>query len=201
MTLLPSYMSEIWKCYEQMGREDLASIDPTLVNASPELCHVNMLPFLAWECDVDISGLSEATARKVIRAAFDAMQYAGTAKALKGPVEALSDSVKVVEWFEYAGNPYNFRVEIDASESGLSSELITKLEKTAAKQKNVRSVLESIKISMLSRSTMSYAATAQSGESTTIYPYFPEPIEVTTPQYMGAAYHTVDTTVIYPQGA
>lgn len=201
MTLLPPYMSDAWKCYETMAREDRLSVDPSLVNASAELCHVSLLPFLAWEADVDISGISEAVSRKVIRAAFDAMKYAGTARALIGPVEALSDTVDVVEWFDYAGTPYHFRVEIDASETGLSSELITKLEKTAAKQKNVRSVLESIKISMLSRATMNHAASVQSGESATVYPYFPEPVEVSAPQYMGVAYHAVDTTIIYPQGA
>jgi phage tail P2-like protein len=172
-----------------------------LINASPELCHVSLLPFLAWEADVDVSGISQAMSRKVIRAAFDTMKYAGTARALIGPVEALSDTVKVVEWFEYAGEPFNFRVEINASESGLSSALITKLEKTCAKQKNARSVLENIKISMLSRATMTHAATLQSGEIATVYPYFPEPIEISMVQYLGASYHTVDTTTIYPQGA
>jgi phage tail P2-like protein len=201
MSLLPAYMGDAWKCYETMSREDRSLIDPTLINASPELCHVSLLPFLAWEADVDVSGISQAMSRKVIRAAFDTMKYAGTARALIGPVEALSDTVKVVEWFEYAGEPFNFRVEINASESGLSSALITKLEKTCAKQKNARSVLENIKISMLSRATMTHAATLQSGEIATVYPYFPEPIEISMVQYLGASYHTVDTTTIYPQGA
>jgi len=201
MSLLPAYMSELWRCYEQMSREDLQSLDVSLINSSPESCHSAILPFLAWECDTDISGLNEATARAVIRAAFDAMQYAATAKALIGPVEALSDSVKVVEWFEYGGDAYNFRVEIDSSQSGLSSELITKLENTAKKQKNVRSVLESIKISMLSRGEMNSLTAVTSGESAVVYPYFPDPIEVSAAQVMGAAYHDVDTTIIYPQGA
>ncbi len=201
MSLLPAYMSELWRCYEQMSREDLQSFDVGLVSSSPESCHSSILPFLAWECDTDISGLDEATARAVIRAAFDAMQYGGTAKALIGPVEALSESVKVVEWFEYGGDAYNFRVEIDSSQSGLSYELITKLENTAHKQKNVRSRLESIKISMLSRGEMNNLTAVTSGESAVVYPYFPDPIEVSAAQVMGAAYHDVDTTIIYPQGA
>lgn len=201
MSNLPSYMSDAWRCYEQMSSEDLALIDPTLINASPELCHVSLLPFLAWECDTDIFGLDTATARKVIRAAFDAMKYAGTIQSIKGPIEALSDTAKVTEWFEYEGEPYHFMVEINASQSGLSSELITKLENTAIKKKNVRSVLESIKISMLSRAKVNNATTIQSGEMGTVYPYFPEPIVVAALQYAGVAYHAVDTTVIYPQGA
>lgn len=198
MSLLPAYMSEAWKSYEQMANEDRALIDPNLVSASPETCHKNLLPFLAWESDADISGLNETTARKVIRAAFDAQQYAGTAKALIGTVEALSDVVEVKEWFEYGGPAYNFRVEIDASQNGLSSELIKALEKTAAKNKNVRSVLDSIKISMSSRATMSHALTCQSGESVLILPYFPDPIEDHFYQFSAAALHAVETTIIYP---
>jgi len=201
MSLLPAYMSELWRCYEQMSREDLQSFDVGLVSTSPESCHSSILPFLAWECDTDISGLDEATARAVIRAAFDAMQYGGTAKALIGPVEALSESVKVVEWFEYGGDAYNFRVEIDSSQSGLSSELITKLENTAHKQKNVRSHLESIKISMLSRGEMNNLTAVVSGESAVVYPYFPDPIVMSVSEYVGISYQDSDTTIIYPQGA
>ncbi len=201
MSLLPAYMSEPWKAYEVMSFEDRANMSLALLKASPELCATAVLPFLAWEVDVDISGLSEAISRKAIRAAYDAMKYAGTARALIGPVEALSSTVDVVEWFDYAGLPFHFRVEINASEEGLSSALITKLEQTAMKQKNARSVLENIKISMLSRATMCHAASVQSGENGTVYPYFPGPILISTVQYLAAAHHAVETTIIYPQGA
>ena len=173
-------------------------MDTTLVSASAQTCHRNLLPFLAWEYDVDISGLNERTSRKVLRAAFESQQYAGTAKALISTVEALSDTVEVKEWFEYAGSPYNFRVEIDASENGLSSQLITALEKTAAKNKNVRSVLDSIKISMTSRGTITHALTCQSGENVVVLPYFPNPIEDHLYQFNAAALHAVETTKIYP---
>lgn len=198
MSLLPAYMSESFKSYEQMANEDRSLMDHSLVSASPESCHKNLLPFLAWESDADISGLDETTSRKVIRAAFDAQQYAGTAKALIGTVEALSDVVEVKEWFEYGGPAYNFRVEINASQNGLSSNLIQALEKTAAKNKNVRSVLDSIKISMLSTSTMHHALTCQSGESVLILPYSPNPIEEYFYQFSAAALHAVETTIIYP---
>jgi phage tail P2-like protein len=201
MSLLPAYMSELWKCLEFVTQEELASISASLVSTQPEYCDADVLPFLAWECDADISGLDERVARDVIRAAFDAMQYAGTAQALIGHVEALSDSVKVFEWFEYAGEPYSFKVEIDSSQSGIGSELIVKLENTAKKQKNVRSILESIKISMLSKGDMHHLVSTTSGESSVVYPYFPDPIKMSAFEYTGVSYHTSDTTTIYPQGA
>lgn len=201
MSLLPAYMSDLWRCYEQMSSEDRQSINVGLVSTDPFLCHNSVLPFLAWECDVDVSGLDEQTARGVIQAAINAMQYAGTVKALVGPLTALSEYAKVREWFEYGGTEYNFIVEIDSSQRGLSNTLVSKLENTAYKQKNVRSNLESIKINMLSKGEMNHLLSSTSGESTTVYPYFPDPIETSAVQYIGAAYHDVDTTTIYPQGA
>ena len=201
MSLLPSYMDEIWRCFEDACHESFGFIDVALVSTDPQKCSSRVLPFLAWECDVDISGVDETTARSVIRAAFDAMQYAGTIKALRGPVEALSDNAKVTEWFEYGGSSYNFKVEIDSSQRGLSEILIQKLENTAIRQKNVRSHLESIKINMLSRCNMNNLLSTTSGESCAVYPYFPEPIEMRVSENVGSAYHDVDTTIIYPKGA
>ena len=199
MSLLPAYMSDLWRCYEEMRSESLGLIDVSLVSTDPESCHSAVLPFLAWECDVDISGVSQERARLMIRAAFDAMQYAGTIKALRAPVEALSESVKVSEWFEYDGDAFNFIVEVDSSQQGLSAELIEKIEKTAQKQKNVRSNIESIKINMFSMCDMHHLLSTTSGESGVIYPYFPQPIELVAFEQIGAAMHNVDTTVIYPQ--
>jgi len=150
MSLLPAYMSELWRCYEQMSREDLQSFDVRFVSVEPESCHKSVFPFLAWECDADISAIDEATARAVIRATFDAMQYAGTAKALIANVEALSDSVKVYEWFEYGGAPYHFKVEVIASDTKRSfgSDLFERLKNSIKKFKNVRSVSDDITMNL-----------------------------------------------------
>lgn len=146
MSILPSYMGEIWKCYEQMHREDLALIEPSLVNASPELCHKDLLPFLAWECDIDISGLGEASARKVIRAAFNAMQYAGTVKSIIDVVEGFTPDARVEEWFDYAGAEFHFRVLIESLGTAYSAADLAWLESNVNKRKNVRSVLDSIQV-------------------------------------------------------
>lgn len=201
MSLLPSYMSELWQCLEELTLEDMRFIDPSLVSTDPLTCHEAVLPFLAWEVGVNISGVDTHTQREVINAAMRSLLYAGTAFSLKNNVESLSDTVDVKEWFEYGGGSYNFIVEVDSSQKGLSSELVSKIESFAYKYKNARSVLESIKINLTSNGEMTHLLSATSGESTVVYPYFPEPIEVMAQQVIGAALHDVDTTIIYPQGA
>lgn len=150
MSLLPSYMDEIWRCFEDACHESFGFIDVALVSTDPQKCSSRVLPFLAWECDVDISGVDETTARSVIRAAFDAMQYAGTIKALRGPVEALSDNAKVTEWFHYDGEPYHFKVDIAALNMNrrFSAELFANLKKYIDIYKNVRSVLDEYSVKL-----------------------------------------------------
>lgn len=148
MSILPSYMSEAWRCYEQMSREDLSVIDPTLVNVSPEFCDKKVLTFLALECGVNISGISEIVSRIVIRACINSMHYAGTTKALSQRVEALSDTAKVVEWFDYEGEPYHFKIDIAISDMSvrMSAALFNKLNKEIIIYKNVRSTLDELNI-------------------------------------------------------
>jgi phage tail P2-like protein len=146
MSLLPAYMSDAWKCYETMAREDRASLDPTLISADPETCHLDILPFLAWEADIDISGLSTTAKRGVIAAAFKSARYAGTAQSIVDIVDGFAADATVEEWFDYAGTAFHFRVLINAIGIVYSAEDLAWLEATVNKRKNVRSVLDSIEV-------------------------------------------------------
>ena len=202
MSLLPAYMSDAWKCYEQMSGEDRASIDPALVNVSPELCHASVLPLLAWESNIDISGLAEATMRQVIRAEINSMQYAGTPGALLSHIEALDLPSGIDEWFEYTGDPYHFKVNLFAVNNPISKETIQKCEKYISRYKNVRSKQEALIIHLASQEKIHFAATIQSGESITVFPKEPTDIEaVVSLPYVGSGVYTIETTTIYPQGA
>lgn len=202
MSILPAYMNEVWKCYEQMANEDRLVFDPILVNVSPEFCDTSVLPFLAWECDVDISGFNDVTARKMIRAAINAMQYAGTVSAVVNTIEAISDEARVTEWMDYGGQPYHFKVDIDVVDIGVDEEMILRLEKTALKQKNVRSVLEAVKVNLTTYANTKMAAAIQVGEIATLYPYQLTQIEfIHATQKIGSMMQSVETLYIYPKGA
>lgn len=146
MSLLPAYMHEAWKSYEQMAKEDRLLIDPSLINASPDSCHAALLPFLAWETGIGISGLTEGVKRSVIAAAFKSSRYAGTAQSVVDIVEGFTAAATVEEWFEYSGLPFHFRVLIESIGQAYSAEDLAWLETAVNKRKNVRSVLESIQV-------------------------------------------------------
>ena len=148
MSLLPAYMSTVWRVLEQLEREDMHNIDPTLVSTDPLTCHEAVLPFLAWECGVEISNLDEKTARGVIQAGIEAMVHAGSVASLKNQTGALLDNSEVKEWFEYGGEAYHFKVDVTISDmhKRFSEALFDKAKKSITHTKNVRSVLDEIDV-------------------------------------------------------
>lgn len=149
MSLLPAYMNELFRAYEEMRRLDLISIDPSLISTDPKTCHKSLLPYLAWEADVNIDGFSEDIQRGLIDGAFRALQYAGT----KGAIESALDSfvsVNVIEWLiDSSLVPYTFKLELSANNIELTPKIIDRITKIATKRKNARSTLEEISVSYL----------------------------------------------------
>jgi len=149
MSVLPAYMSELFRAYEEMRSVDRVAIDSSLIGTDPKKCHKSVLPFLAWEADVNIDGFSEDIQRKLIDGAFKALQYAGTRGALESAFEGVVD-VNVIEWFDYTSlNPYHFKLDLSANNIELTPKTADRIEKIALKRKNVRSVLDEISVSYL----------------------------------------------------
>jgi len=147
MSLLPAYMSELWKCYEEMRSADMLALDPSLVSTDPFTCHISVLPFLAWEVDVAIDGFSEEIQRGLIDGAFRSLKYAGTKAAIKNALNAIVD-VDVVEWFSDAAEPYTFKLDISVSKDiEITSNVAKRIEAIANKRKNVRSQMSEMLLS------------------------------------------------------
>jgi len=147
MSLLPAYMSELWKCYEEMRRVDMLVLDPSLVSTNPLTCHISVLPFLAWEADVNIDGFSEELQRSLIDGAFRSLQYAGTKAALENALDAIVD-VDVVEWFSDAADPYTFKLELSVDKDvEITPGVANRVEAIANKRKNARSTMSEILLS------------------------------------------------------
>ena len=198
--MLPAYMNELWQAYWQMSQEDRKAIDPALVSVDPLTCSEKVLPYLAWECGVDISGLDTDTARKIINDTLSSFKSAGTIGSLKKSLDSLG-AAKVEEWFEYSGSPYLFKLRVDVNEHGLSQSMLNKIEAIALAKKNARSQMEAIEIFLTSMGKQNMATTVQSGETMTLFPYFPDPINVSATSFYGSGLHSVETIAVYPQGA
>lgn len=84
-------------------------LDPS--NPIPEM----LLDIIAKEEHVDYydDRLSADQKRALIRSSWSVHRRKGTAQAIEDVVSIILDKAKIVEWFEYGGDPYHFRIEID----------------------------------------------------------------------------------------
>lgn len=84
-------------------------LDPS--NPIPEM----LLDIIAKEEHLDYydDQLSADQKRALIQSSWSVHRKKGTAQAIEDVVSIILDKAKIVEWFEYGGDPYHFRIEID----------------------------------------------------------------------------------------
>ncbi len=80
--------------------------------------------------------------RKTIKECMLIHRYKGTKYAVETALKSIYDNVKVIEWFEYGGKPYHFKVDI--YDSSNDQEKRAKILEKIRYYKNLRSVLDSV---------------------------------------------------------
>lgn len=108
-----------------------------------------ILDYLLWEKHIGWSeGLALATTRQqkinLIEAALDLHRQKGTPYAIERVLEALKLPGEVIEWFQYNGQPYRFKVEVTVTE--LSKETLVLLRQLINEYKNKRSWLDFVAV-------------------------------------------------------
>lgn len=104
-----------------------------------------ILDYLLWEFHLGWNeGLVFATTKEqkinLIESAIEMHRIKGTPYAIEKVLIALNVTGEIVEWFDYGGEPYHFKIKTNINES-ISINELKRLVKAA---KNVRSWLESI---------------------------------------------------------
>ncbi len=107
----------------------------------PDLCPVELLPWLAWAFSVDEwdANWSEAQKRKAINDSVFIHQHKGTRAAVERALSALPVESNIIEWFEQhpPANPYTFFIE--TTPSSISASLADTLIRLVNAAKNLRS--------------------------------------------------------------
>lgn len=131
--------------------------------------------------------------RLLIKNSIELHKYKGTKYALNKVLETLNLEGKIVEWFEYSGDPYCFKAEIDLLTRGLSKSIYQDLVDLINEYKNERSHLESFRIYLKATSDVpKISGIAQFGKVIMAEPYYEK--EKTTPEltnYISGAYHII----------
>lgn len=171
MSLLPNHKSKFDKKIDELIGLRLEGLDLGAINTLASSCPESLLPILAASFDVDIDGLSQNEARELIKNAFEIHYYSGTFYSLNKALKALYSDVRVREWFEYKGEPYHFKLELDASKNGLSPQILKRSDELINKYKNVRSVYDGASISISAKAIAKAYSCVLSGESISVDPY------------------------------
>ena len=100
---------------------------------------------LAWQYHVDFYDVAADIIKKreLVRKAIARHRYKGTPAAVEEVCSAAFDTAEVVEWYEYGGEPYHFRVRM-VQESIPDETAMAEMVKAVNSAKNTRSWLDSL---------------------------------------------------------
>lgn len=124
-----------------------------------------LLDILAYDFKVDWwdPNYTLEEKRRTFRANWTVHKMLGTKAAVETALSAIYPDSKVVEWFEYSGDPYSFRLQIDATNAAIDTDHHRRVLSRVSYYKNLRSHLESIKY------TVSVAGIAESCVGSAFY--------------------------------
>lgn len=107
-----------------------------------------LLDYLAYERHVDFYEYDGDIGKKrdLIKLSMKWHMHKGTKYAVEEIAATVFDTAKVVEWFDYGGDPYRFRVEIGSESSGRNKNNKKRLLALINTTKNTRSWLDGILI-------------------------------------------------------
>ncbi|MFZ5659205.1 MAG: phage tail protein I [Pseudomonadota bacterium] len=138
--------------------------------------------------------------RRLLKRAIELHRYKGTRWAIQQVLETLALSGQISEWFEYGGQPYYFKINVDLATRGIDETTFDALVALVAEYKNVRSHLDLLTLSLSNVSQVpAYACAMLCGEVATVYPYeLTELSQVSTVPRFGIGHWSVETVTVYP---
>ncbi|QPA33372.1 phage tail protein I [Thermaerobacillus caldiproteolyticus] len=127
-----------------------------------------LLDLIAFERHVDFysNDLPVEQKRKLINRSTFFHRQKGTPAAVEELITTVFGEGKVVEWFEYGGQPYHFKVV--TSNRSVTQEKAEQFLQALNSVKNVRSVLEKIEITQSEDMNLYFAGVVHIGEKMTI---------------------------------
>lgn len=106
----------------------------------------DVLDMLAYDFKIDWWDYSYTVEQKreTLKNCWNVYRMKGTKRAIEIAASAIFPDTEVVEWFEYGGRPYFFRLRIDATDDEVNSDRHKNVIKRINYYKTVRSRLEGI---------------------------------------------------------
>lgn len=137
------------------------------------------LDILAYDLHVDWYDNSYPieVKRQTIKDSVKIHRRLGTKYAVETALGAVFPGTRVEEWFEYGGDPYTFRVIINATENGVTAAQQAAVLERVIFYKNLRSHLEAVRFKMEKKTTVHVGGIHSIGTRLEVWPYLAENIE------------------------
>ncbi len=133
--------------------------------------------------------------RSLVKNAISLHKHKGTLYSIRQVLDTLDLKGNILEWFEYDGEPYHFKLDIDLSD-GVSFETVNKLIALINEFKNARSHLERILFNIVSNGNVYFCATATMGHVIEVEPYITDNIIANTILHNSATTQVVNKITI-----
>lgn len=121
-------------------------IDRLLIYPAIDRLDEPLLDILARDFKVDWwdANYTVDEKRRTLKDSWQVHRTMGTKAAVETALSAIYPNAKVFEWFEYGGEPYRFRLQLDASQEDISSERHRRVLRRVDLYKSLRSHLDGI---------------------------------------------------------
>lgn len=176
------------------------NIEKNIIYARIDELDEQMLDILAYDLHIDWYDYSypiEAK-RATIKSSIKVHRRLGTKYAVETALSAVFPDTKIEEWFEYDGQPYTFRINIDITETGVAKELQTAVLDRVRFYKNLRSHLETIRYKTEKKTSIHMVGYHSVGQRLEIYPYFARNITLNGNVFYGGFTQYARKFEIYP---
>ncbi|MGE4268255.1 MAG: phage tail protein I [Deferribacterales bacterium] len=160
---------------------DIISADLQKINNTVKL--INLKATLAQQTDAVLdelgyekhiegysSTLSRAVRESLIHRAIQLHRYKGTPASMQSALDSLGYGITIAEWFDYDGEPYHFKIELDLYGQEISDAEYALIDTFIDQYKNVRSKLDGITVNFALDGLFYEAVSLQTSEIITLKP-------------------------------
>lgn len=132
--------------------------------------------FLAFMFDVEPKSSSLEETKELLKEPIKTYFNEGTFYSLNKALKAFYSQCEIKEWHEYGGEPYRFKLILEAGENGISEASLKKTTEIIEAYKNVRSVYDGSVIKLASSANIYAGVCLNAGTTICVDPFSPRDI-------------------------
>nr|WP_314889054.1 phage tail protein [uncultured Campylobacter sp.] len=132
--------------------------------------------FLAFMFDVEPKSSSLEETKELLKEPIKTYFNEGTFYSLNKALKAFYSQCEIKEWHEYGGEPYRFKLILEAGENGISEASLKKTTEIIEAYKNVRSVYDGSVIKLTSSANIYAGVCLNAGATICVDPFSPRDI-------------------------